>query len=263
MFKANRLALAIAAATLTTSVFAAPAGTIATVNGVAIPSSKADLFVKEVTARGQQKDTPELRAQVKDELIKNEVVYQEAIKKGVDKNPEALAQLEMLKQRIVIGAFVNSYVKANPISDSDLRKEYDKIKANFAGKEFKARHILVATEAEAKAILADLKKGKKFDEIAQAKSMDKGSAAKGGDLGWANPNSFVKEFGTALAALPKGKTTETAVKTQFGYHIIKLDDVREAKGPSFEEVKGELAQQMQGQQVQKMVEDLVKKAKVE
>ena len=262
MFKANRLALAIAAATLSTGVFAAPAGTIATVNGVAIPSTKADLFVKEVTARGQ-KDTPQLRAQVKDELVKNEVVYQEAIKKGMDKSPEAMAQLDMLKQRIVIGAYVNNYVKANPISDSDLRKEYDKIKVNFASKEYKARHILVASEAEANAIIADLKKGKKFDELAKAKSMDKGSAANGGDLGWSNPANFVKEFGTALAALPKGKMTDTAVKSQFGFHIIKLDDVREAKGPSFEEVKGELAQQMQGKQVQEMVEALVKKAKVE
>ncbi len=263
MFKANRLALAIAAVSLTTSVFAAPAGTIATVNGVAIPNNKAELFIKEVTARGQQKDTPELRAKVKDELIKNEVVYQDAVKKGLDKNPEVLAQLEMLKQRVVIGAFINNYVKANPISDSELRKEYDKIKVTFASKEYKARHILVATEAEAKAVIADLKKGKKFDDLAKAKSMDKGSAEKGGDLGWANPNSFVKEFGAALAALQKGKTTETAVKTQFGYHIIKLDDMREAKGPSFEEVKGELAQQMQGKQVQEMVEALVKKAKVE
>lgn len=262
MFKANRLALALAAATLSTAAFAAPAGTIATVNGVAIPAAKADLFVKEVTARGQQKDSPELRAQIKDELIKNEVVYQEALKKGTDKNADVLTQLEMLKQRVIIGAYVSNYVKANPISDSELRKEFDKIKANFAGKEYKARHILVATEAEANAVIADLKKGKKFDELAQAKSLDKGSAAKGGDLGWANPNSFVKEFGGALAALPKGKTSD-AVKTQFGFHIIKLDDVREAKGPSFEEVKAELAQQMQGKQVQEMVEALVKKAKVD
>ncbi|WP_297572100.1 peptidylprolyl isomerase [uncultured Deefgea sp.] len=262
MFKVNRLVLAIAAATLSTSVFAAPAGTLATVNGVAIPNSKAELFIKELTARGQ-KDTPELRAQVKDELIKNEVIYQNALKKDLAKNPEVQTQMDMMKQRILIGADINAFVKANPITDSELRKEYDKIKVNFASKEFKARHILVPTEAEANAIVADLKKGKKFDELAKAKSIDKGSATNGGDLGWANPNNFVKEFGTALAALPKGKMTDKPVKTQFGYHIIKLDDVREAKGPSFEEAKGELMQQMQAQQVQNYVNELVKKAKVD
>ncbi|WP_348945840.1 peptidylprolyl isomerase [Chitinibacter sp. FCG-7] len=260
MFKANRLALAIAAASLSASVFAAPAGTVATVNGVAIPQAKSDAFASELAQRGQ-KDSPELRAKIKDELIKNEVVYQEALKKGMDKNPEALAQLEMLKQRIIIGAFVNQYVKANPLTDSDLRKEYDKIKVTFGGKEFKARHILVATEAEAKAILADLKKGKKFDELAKAKSMDKGSGANGGDLGWADPKNFVPEFGGALEKLPKGKISDP-VKSQFGFHIIKLDDVREAKGPSFEEVKPQLEQQLQGQRIQKMVEELVAKAQI-
>ena len=143
MFKANRLALAVAAATLSAGVIAAP-GTVATVNGVAIPQAKSDAFVKELAQRGQ-KDSPELRAKIKDELVKNEVVYQEAIKKGLDKSPEAMAQLDMLKQRIVIGAYINQYVKANPITDADLKKEYDKIKANFGGKEYKARHILVAT----------------------------------------------------------------------------------------------------------------------
>ncbi|WP_028449116.1 MULTISPECIES: peptidyl-prolyl cis-trans isomerase [Chitinibacter] len=259
MFKANRLALAVAAATLSAGVIAAP-GTVATVNGVAIPQAKSDAFVKELAQRGQ-KDSPELRAKIKDELVKNEVVYQEAIKKGLDKSPEAMAQLDMLKQRIVIGAYINQYVKANPITDADLKKEYDKIKANFGGKEYKARHILVATEAEANAIEADLKKGKKFDELAKAKSLDKGSGAQGGDLGWSNPSAYVKEFGDALAKLPKGKISDP-VKTQFGFHIIKLDDVREAKGPSFEEVKPQLEQQVQGQRIQKLVDDLVAKAKV-
>lgn len=261
MFKANRLALAIAAASLSASVFAAPAGTVATVNGVAIPQAKSDAFVNDLAQRGQ-KDSPELRAKIKDELIKNEVVYQEAIKKGMDKNPEAMAQLDMLKQRVVIGAFINQYVKANPITDAELRKEYDKIKVNFGGKEYKARHILVATEAEAQAIIADLKKGKKFDELAKAKSMDKGSGSQGGDLGWANPKNFVPEFGGALEKLPKGKISDP-VKTQYGFHVIKLDDVREAKGPSYEEVKPQLEQQVQGQRIQKMVDDLVKTAKIQ
>ncbi|WP_410497554.1 peptidylprolyl isomerase [Chitinibacter sp. S2-10] len=261
MFKANRLALAIAAASLSAGVFAASAGTVATVNGVAIPQAKSDAFVKDLAQRGQQ-DSPELRAKIKDELVKNEVVYQEAIKRGMDKNPEAMAQLDMLKQRVIIGAFINQYVKANPITEAELRKEYDKIKVNFGGKEYKARHILVATEAEAKTIVADLKKGKKFDELAKAKSMDKGSGANGGDLGWANPKNFVPEFGGALEKLPKGKISDP-VKSQYGFHVIKLDDVREAKGPAFEEVKPQLEQQIQGQRIQKMVDELVAKAKVQ
>jgi peptidyl-prolyl cis-trans isomerase C len=262
MFKANRLALAIAAASLSAGVFAAPAGTLATVNGVAIPAARSDAFVKDLAQRGQ-KDSPELRARVKDELIKNEVVFQEAIKKGMEKNPDVMAQLEMLKQRLVIGAFINQYVKANPVTEADLKKEYDKIKVNFGGKEYKARHILVATEAEANAIIAELKKGKKFEDLAKEKSMDKGSGSNGGDLGWANPNNFVKEFSEAMTKMPKGKLSDKPVKTQFGFHIIKVDDVRDAKGPSFEEVKGQLEQQIQQQRIQKLVEDLVAKSKVE
>ena len=256
----NRIALALTACFLSAS-FAATAANVATVNGVAIPDSKVDFFLKQVAERGQ-KDSPELRARIKEELIRNEVLFQEAQKKGVEKHPEVQQRLDMAKQQILVGAFVNDFAKANPISDAELKKEFDKIKVNFSGKEYKARHILVKSEDEAKAILADLKKGKKFDDIAKAKSTDKGSAINGGDLGWSTPANYVKEFGEALAKLPKGKISDP-VKTQFGWHIIKLDDQREAKGPSFEEVKPELQRELQGQRVQKMVEDLRAKAKVE
>ncbi|MGL4602856.1 MAG: peptidylprolyl isomerase [Iodobacter sp.] len=256
----NRIALALTACFLSAS-FAATAANVATVNGVAIPDSKVDFFLKQVAERGQ-KDSPELRARIKEELIRNEVLFQEAQKKGVEKNPEVQQRLDMAKQQILVGAYVNDFAKANPISDAELKKEFDKIKVNFSGKEYKARHILVKSEDEAKAILADLKKGKKFDDIAKAKSTDKGSAINGGDLGWSTPANYVKEFGEALAKLPKGKISDP-VKTQFGWHIIKLDDQREAKGPSFEEVKPELQRELQGQRVQKMVEELRAKAKVE
>lgn len=256
----NRIALALTACFLSAS-FAATAANVATVNGVAIPDSKVDFFLKQVAERGQ-KDSPELRARIKEELIRNEVLFQEAQKKGVEKHPEVQQRLDMAKQQILVGAYVNDFAKANPISDAELKKEFDKIKVNFSGKEYKARHILVKSEDEAKAILADLKKGKKFDDIAKAKSTDKGSAINGGDLGWSTPANYVKEFGEALAKLPKGKISDP-VKTQFGWHIIKLDDQREAKGPSFEEVKPELQRELQGQRVQKMVEELRAKAKVE
>ncbi|WP_083300682.1 peptidylprolyl isomerase [Jeongeupia sp. USM3] len=238
------------------------AGNVATVNGVAIPDSRMDFFVKQVTERGQ-KDSPELRAKIKEDLVRNEAMYQEAQKKGYDKNADVQTRIDMARQQILVGALVSDYVKANPISDAELKKEYDKIKANFSGKEFHARHILVKDQAQATAIIAQLKKGANFAELAKKNSLDKGSAEKGGDLGWANPNSFVPEFSGAMTKLSKGQITQAPVKTQFGFHIIKLDDTRDAKGPSFEEVKPELQREMQGQKVQKYVEDLVSKAKVQ
>ncbi|GAA5785436.1 peptidylprolyl isomerase [Chitiniphilus shinanonensis] len=257
MRQTKKLAVAVTLALSTAGAFAA----VATVNGVVIPDSRSDFFVKQVTERGQ-KDSPELRTRVKEELVRNEVLTQEAVRKGLDKSPDVQTRVDLARQQVLVGALVNEYVKANPVSEADLKKEYDRIKANMSGKEYKARHILVKDEAEAKAVLADLKKGKKFEDIAKAKSLDKGSAQNGGDLGWSNPNAFVPEFGSALKALQKGKLSEP-VKTQFGYHIIKLDDVRDAKGPSYEEVKPELQRELQGQKVQKYVEELVGKAKVQ
>jgi len=246
---------------LSLSAAAVFAGNVATVNGVAIPDSDMDFYVKQVTEHGQ-KDSPELRARIKEQLVQNEVLFQEAQKKGLDKSADVQTRLTMAKQQILVGALINDYVKANPVSDADLKKVYDeKIKAMNPGKEFKARHILVKTKEEADQIEADLKKGKKFDELAKAKSLDTGSAKNGGDLGWANPNGYVPEFAKALTAMTKGKISEP-VKTQFGWHIIKLDDVREAKGPSFDEVKDDLRRQVQGERVQKYVEDLTAKAKV-
>ncbi|HSC79610.1 MAG TPA: peptidylprolyl isomerase [Chitinolyticbacter sp.] len=234
---------------------------VATVNGVTIPDSRADFFVKQVTERGQ-KDSPELRAKVKEELVRNEVLSQEAAKKGLEKNADVKTRVDLARQQVLVGALINDFVKANPVSEADLKKEYDRIKVNFSGKEYKARHILVADEKTAQDVVADLKKGKKFEDIAKEKSTDKGSGQNGGDLGWANPNSFVPEFGNALKSLQKGKLSEP-VKSQFGWHVIKLDDVRDAKGPTFDEVKPELQRELQGRKVQEYVEGLVKKAKVQ
>jgi peptidyl-prolyl cis-trans isomerase C len=236
---------------------------VATVNGVAIPQSKVDLIVKQLADRGQ-KDSPELRDRIKQQLITNEVLYQDAVKKGVDKSADVQAQLDAAKQQIVVSTYVSNWVKANPVSDADVQKEYDRvIKANFAGKEYHARHILVKTEAEANDILAQLKKGKKFDDLAKAKSIDTQSGAQGGDLGWSSPTNYVPEFSAAMTKLTKGQITQTPVKTQFGYHIIKLEDVRDAKAPPLDQVKGEISQQLERQKVEKMVEDLRAKATVQ
>ncbi|WP_148716352.1 peptidylprolyl isomerase [Chitinolyticbacter meiyuanensis] len=257
MRQTKKIVVAVSLALAATGAVAA----VATVNGVAIPDNRADFFVKQVTERGQ-KDSPELRAKVKEELVRNEVLAQEAAKKGLEKNADVKTRLDLARQQVLVGSLINDYVKANPVSEADLKKEYDRIKVNFSGKEYKARHILVADEKTAQDILADLKKGKKFDDIAKEKSIDKNSGQNGGDLGWANPNSFVPEFGNALKELQKGKLSEP-VKSQFGWHIIKLDDVRDAKGPSFDEVKPELQRELQGRKVQQYVDDLVKKAKIQ
>jgi peptidyl-prolyl cis-trans isomerase C len=233
----------------------------ALVNGVSIPQSRVDARVKAMTNQGQQ-DTPELRAAVRDELINIEVLSQEANKSGLGKQPEVQQQIELTRQTILATAFVQDYVKNHPVSDETLKQEYEKLKQHLGSKEYKSRHILVKEEAEAKAILAQLKKGAKFDKLAKEKSLDSGSREKGGDLGWSVPSNFVKPFGDTLASLAKGKTSEP-VQSQFGWHIIKLEDVRDMKVPSFDEIKPNLMQRLQQQTVQKMIAEQRAKAKIE
>lgn len=259
----KRFALALSAIALSASALAADADKVATVNGVVIPQAKMNFLVQQLSARGQQ-DTPELRAKLREDLIRNEIIIQEALKQGLDKNAEVISQLDMARTQILFGAYLTDYMKANPVAEADMKAFYDKeVKPQFAGKEYRARHILVEKEADAKNILADLKKGKKFEDLAKAKSTDKGSGANGGDLGWANPSDFVKEFSDAMTKLPKGKITDVPVKSQFGFHVIKLEDVREQKGPAYEEVKEEIRKELQNKQLQKLVGELRSKAKVE
>ena len=163
----------------------------------------------------------------------------------------------------MIRELFGNYQKSNPVTDAEIKAEFDKFAAANGGKEYKARHILVEKENEAKAIIAQLKKGGKFEDIAKKASKDPGSGAKGGDLDWANAGNYVAEFSQALTGLTKGKLTETPVKTQFGYHIIRLDDVRDAQLPKFDEVKPQITQQMQQQKMGKFQEELRAKAKIE
>jgi peptidyl-prolyl cis-trans isomerase C len=171
--------------------------------------------------------------------------------------------MELARQTLLIRELFSEFQKANPVTDADVKAEFDKFTAANSGKEYKARHILVEKEADAKAIIAQLKKGGKFEDIAKKSSKDPGSGAKGGDLDWANPGNYVAEFSQALTGLTKGKLTETPVKTQFGFHIIRLDDIRDAQLPKFEEVKPQITQQMQQQKMNKYQEELRAKAKVE
>ena len=234
---------------------------LAMVNGKAIPSSKVELIVKQATAQGQQ-DTPQLRAQIKDRLIGMAVLVQEAEKTGIAANPDVKAQLEVTKEQILIQGLMRAYIAKNPIADAEVTAEYDKAKAQAGDKEYHAFHILVEKEDDAKAIISKLKAGAKFDELAK-QSKDTGSAAKGGDLDWASPATFVKPFSDALVALQKGQFTETPVKTEFGFHVIKLDDVRTAKFPALEEVKQQVVEQLQQKKLQAYQQALMKKAKIQ
>ena len=250
------LAAMLAAAT-------AAAADVAKVNGVAIPQSRLDAFMKNATAQGQQ-DTPELRNRIRDELITREVVVQEAMKKGLDKNPDVQAQIDFQRQGALINAYLQDYLKANPITEETLQAEYEKAKANMPSKEYRVHHILVKTEDEAKQIIAQLKKGGNFEKIAAQKSLDPGSKERGGNLEWLSPGpNLAKPFSDAMVKLKKGQLTDTPVQTQFGWHVIRLDDERQAQAPPFEQVKGQIQQQLQNQAMQKMIADLRAKAKIE
>jgi peptidyl-prolyl cis-trans isomerase C len=239
---------------------AATSGSVS-VNGVTIPKSRIDMMVKAQAAQGKP-ESPELVAAVKDQMVTLELASQEAAKKGLDKNPEVMTQIALSRQNILAQAYVQDYVKANPVSDTDLKKEYDAFKAQLGDKEYKARHILVDKEDDAKAIIAELQKGGDFAKIAKDKSKDTGSAANGGELDWAPPAQYVGPFGDALKVLPKGQITQAPVHTNFGYHVIKMDDIRDLKAPTFDEVKDNFRQRVQQQQVQKMLAELKSKAKI-
>jgi peptidyl-prolyl cis-trans isomerase C len=195
-------------------------------------------------------------------LINREILMQEADRQGLTNSPEVKSQMDMARQSIVIRALVQDYVKKNPVSEADMKAEYDKFKAQAGDKEYHARHILVEKEEDAKDIIAKLKGGAKFEDLAK-QSKDPGSAANGGDLDWAPPTAFVKPFSDAMIALQKGQITETPVKTQFGYHVIKLEDSRPAKVPTFEEVKPQIAESLQQQKLQAYQQELKKKAKIQ
>jgi peptidyl-prolyl cis-trans isomerase C len=233
----------------------------AVVNGVSIPQSRVDMRVQAAANQGQP-DSPEVRKAIREELINLELLSQEATKKGLDKQPETMQQLEVVRQSTLAGAYVQDYAKNHPISDDTLKQEYESLKAKLGKTEYKAAHILVASEDDAKAIAAQLKKGAKFEKLAKEKSKDPGSAERGGDLGWNVPSNFVPEFSSAMANLKKGQVS-APVHSQFGWHIIKLEDTRELNVPPFEQVKPNLMQRMQGQAVQKAIAELRDKAKID
>ena len=259
MKKALLAAAAAAAIGLAAPAFAQ---NVAIVNGKPVPKSRVDQLAAQLAKSGRPIGA-EMQGQLKDEIIAREIFMQEAQKRGLDSTEDYKAQMELARQTILIRELFADWQKKNPVSDAEVKAEYDKFAAANGGKEYKARHILVEKEDEAKAIIASLKKGGKFEDIAKKQSKDAGSGAKGGDLDWATAASYVPEFATALGKLNKGQMTDAPVKTQFGWHVIRVDDVREAQLPKLEDVKPQIAQQLQQQKLAKFQEDLRKSAKIE
>ncbi len=257
ILKPARLMLALIA------LAAAPAFAQTTVNGKPIPNSKIELLVKQEVAQGKQTDSPQLREAVKRNLIVREVLIQEADKQGVGTRADVKAALENARQSIIINAMLADFVKKHPVSDAEVRAEYDRYKLQRGDKEYHARHILVATEDEAKAAIAKIKAGSKFEDLAKTMSKDS-TAANGGDLvEWMSVNDLAPEFSKAMAALQKGAVTDVPVKTSYGYHVIKLEDVRPSKIASFEEVKQQATDSVQQRKLQVFRDELMKKAKIQ
>jgi peptidyl-prolyl cis-trans isomerase C len=234
---------------------------VATVNGKPIKQSLYDYISKDAAARGQAIDA-NVREVIINKLVSSELVYQEAQRLGLDKKADYLAKEELGRRELLVNTFLQDYLQKNPISDADTKAAYEKFKSEMGDKEYSARHILVATEAEAKDIIAQLNKGGDFAKIAKEKSKDPGSKDKGGDLGWFSPGGMVKPFSDAVVGLKKGAVTPTPVQTQFGWHVIKLEDTRTAQPPAYDKVKDALQKQLQQRQLEKLLTDLRAKAKV-
>jgi len=235
---------------------------LAVVNGKPVPLSRVKALQQQVEASGRPM-TPEVMDQIKQELIAREVFMQEARKRGLDASEDYKNQLELARQTILIRQLFADFQKKNPVTDADIKAEYDKFVKENGGKEYRARHILVETEADAKALIADIKKGGNFEELAKKVSKDPGSGANGGDLDWASAGSYVPEFSNAMVKLAKGQMTDAPVKSQFGFHVIRVDDVRDAQLPKLEEVKPQIAQQLQQQKLSAYQEGLRSKAKIQ
>ena len=255
--------LLVAASAITLALFTLPAlsQNLAIVNGKAVPKTRADALTQQLVRSGRP-ITPDIEAQIKEEVIAREIFMQEAAKRGLDATEDYRGQVELARQTILIRELFADFQKTNPVTDADIKAEYDKFVAANGGKEYRARHILVETQAQADAILASLKKGGKFEDIAKKQSKDPGSGANGGDLDWAAPGNYVKEFSDAMVALNKGQVS-APVQSQFGFHIIRLDDVREAQLPALADVKPQIVQQMTQQRMAAFQQELRAKAKVE
>ena len=223
---------------------------------VLYPPGQFDLLLKERLSQQGAQDTPELRNAVREELNTRELLAREARKQGLQNNNDVKTQMDLAGQTVLVRAYVADWIAKNPVPESELKSEYEKIKGQIGDREYKVRHILVEKEDEAKDVINELQKGAKFEDLAKARSKDPGSKDRGGDLDWNSPAGFVKPFGDAMAKTPKGKFTPVPVQTQFGWHVILVEDTRDAKVPTFDEVKPQLQQRMQAQWLDKYFKEL-------
>jgi peptidyl-prolyl cis-trans isomerase C len=234
---------------------------IATVNGKPIPKAREDAWVEQLKKQGQQ-DTPQLRQQVKDQLVQREVFMQEVAKRGIAERPDVKFQLDVQRQNELIRALMRDELVRSPITDEQVKAAYEEQKKSTGGKEYKVRHILVESEAEAKDVTAQLKKGAKWEDLAK-KSKDPGSAQRGGELDWAGAGSYVKPFSDAMVKLDKGQMTDAPVQSQFGWHVIKVDDTRDAQFPPLEQVAPQIREALQQQKMAAYADQLRKAAKIQ
>ena len=241
---------------------AAPAP-VATVNGSAISRREYDLFVKDLLQGKQQELTADQKSQVVDDLINMQLLADQAEKDALQNDPDTVAQLQVLHIRVLADAESQKYIKSLQPSDADLHAEYETAVAAMDKNEYKARHILVATKEEGEQIIKKLKGGAKFEDLAKAQSTDTGSKNSGGELGWFTTSRMVKPFADAVVALKKGDVTPEPVQTQFGWHVIQLEDTREKAPPPFDQVKAQLANQVIRKKLQAYVADLKKNAKID
>lgn len=260
--KTSHIAKAAAVALLIVAAPVVMAQNIAMVNGKPVPKARLDAMLNQLAKQGQPQ-SPEVADKVKEQLVLREIYAQEAEKRGMGASEDYRQQMEFARQSVLIQTLFADYEKKNPSTEAEARAEYDKIKAANGDKEFRARHILVEGEAEAKALIAQLKGGANFEELAKKNSKDPGSAENGGDLDWASPGNYVPEFSAAMTKLSKGQYTQEPVKSQFGYHIIKLEDVRSTQFPPFEEVKAQIMQRNSQEKLAKYREELKAKAKTD
>ena len=259
---AARAALPVVLALAMALPLAAQAQNIASVNGKPIPKSRVDALIQQAERSGQ-KVSPEIQQQARDQVVLREIFVQEAEKRGVAASPDFRSQMELARQSILIRELFEDYRKKNPVADAEAKVEYDKFRAQATGTEYRARHILVDKEEEATALIKKIKAGEKFEDLAKASSKDTGSGANGGDLDFAKADSYVPEFGGALVKLKKGEMTDMPVKSQFGWHVIRLEDTREASFPAFDEVKAQIKQRIEQARLQRYQDELRTKAKTD
>lgn len=258
-----KLFLAIACVSALSTAHALDADAVATVNGKPIKKTWVDFILRDAEARSGQKANDNMKAAVINELVGSELAYQEAQKSGIDKSADFVASEELSRRKLLVNAFLADFIKKNPVTEAEKKEGYEQYKKELGDKEYSARHILVKTDAEAKAIIADLKKGTDFAKIAKDKSLDPGSKEKGGDLGWFSPAGMVKPFADALVNLKKGDMTQEPVQSQFGWHVIKLIDTRALQAPAYDKVKDGIERTIQQRKLEKFMLSLKEKSKIE